>query len=70
IKEYLALGNEEREAVLDFIRNCIKKEEERKKSQEIHIFKRIARGNQSENHLDPAEELEKIRMEKLEDPDM
>lgn len=33
IKEYLKLGDEEREAVLDFIRKCIKKEEERKNQQ-------------------------------------
>lgn len=45
-------------------------EEEQKNSQEIHIFKRVARGNQSESHILPAEEIEKIRMEKLEDPDM
>lgn len=49
IKEYLELGNEEREAVLDFIRNCIKKEEERKNSQETYIIQRAARGNPNPN---------------------
>jgi len=76
IKEYLELGNEEREAVLDFIRNCIKKEEERKSSQETYIIQRAARGNPNPNAPVvetvemTAEEIQRDREKPLEDWDL
>lgn len=76
IKEYLELGNEEREAVLDFIRNCIKKEEERKSSQETYIIQRAARGNPNPNAPVvetvemTAEEIQQDREKPLEDWDL
>lgn len=76
IKEYLELGNEEREAVLDFIRNCIKKEEERKSSQETYIIQRAARGNPNSNAPVmetvemTAEEIQRDREKPLEDWDL
>lgn len=76
IKEYLELGNEEREAVLDFIRNCIKKEEERKNSQETYTIQRAARGNPNSNApvvetvKITAEEIQRDREKPLEDWDL
>lgn len=76
IKEYLELGDEEREAVLDFIRNCIKKEEDRKKEQEVHIIQRAARENPNssasvvETIEMTAEEIQRDREKPLEDWDL
>lgn len=76
IKEYLELGDEEREAVLDFIRNCIKKEEDRKKEQEVHIIQRAARENPNssasvvETIEMTAEEIQQDHEKPLEDWDL
>lgn len=76
IKEYLTLDDSEREAVLDFIRNCIKKEEERKSSQETYIIQRAARGNPNPNAPVvetieiTAEEIQRDREKPLEDWDL
>lgn len=74
IKEYLELGNEEREAVLDFIRNCIKKEEERKNAQRTYIVQRAAREDPTAPVVKTmevtAEEVQRDQEKPLEDWDL
>ncbi len=75
IKEYLELGDAEREAVLEFIRNCVAQEEERKRSQKTFTVYRAARENPTatavvEKLEVTAEELQKDREKPLEDWDL
>ena len=76
IDKYMSLPPEVRACILDVLiqlGNAAQKSQTEvlhEESQEINIIKRAARGNQSESHLTVEEELERIRMEKPEDPDM
>lgn len=74
IKEYLELGDEEREAVLDFIHNCIKKEEERKSAQRTYIVQRAAREDPTAPVVKTievtAEEVQRDQEKPLEDWDL
>lgn len=74
IKEYLTLDDSEREAVLDFIRNCIKKEEERKNAQRTYIVQCAAREDPTAPVVKTmevtAEEVQRDQEKPLEDWDL